>query len=175
MPCELHIFVLSVNFCWWAGDCGRVQSHCDAWSENAEGVGSRRLTFCQTASTKTRRRFICSHCLNRWWIGGSQHSVSLYCRFYFDRVFTAFTVCAFRALTLLVGRQEEHPACKNWVMKCWCGCLSGARCRLFAYGPADVTASQNQSSVASFKSRLVVPFWYRLTQVLLEKRPWNGW
>jgi len=28
-------------------------------------------------------------------------------------------------------------------MKCWCGCLSRARCRLFAYGPADATVSQN--------------------------------
>ena len=51
--------------------------------------------------------------------------------------------CAFSASTLLVGRQEEHPACKNWVMRCWCGYLSAARCRLFAYGPADATASQN--------------------------------
>jgi len=24
------------------------------------------------------------------------------------------------------------------------------------------------------KSRLVLPFWYRLTQVVLEKRPLNG-
>jgi len=46
-------------------------------------------------------------------------------------------------LTLLVGRQEEHLACDNWVVRCWCGCLSGVRCRLCAYGPADVTASQN--------------------------------
>jgi len=44
---------------------------------------------------------------------------------------------AFSALTLLVGRQEGHPACKNRVVGCWCGYLSGARCRL-AYGPADV-------------------------------------
>ena len=36
---------------------------------------------------------------------------------------------AFSALTLLVGRQEGHPACKNGVVGCWCGCLSGARCR----------------------------------------------
>ena len=28
-------------------------------------------------------------------------------------------------------------------MRCWCGYLSGARCRLFAYGPAVATASQN--------------------------------
>ena len=62
-------------------------------------------------------------------------------------VFTTKHFChcwiAFSALTLLVGRQEEHPACKNWVMRCWCDCLSGARCRLFAYGPSDATASRN--------------------------------
>jgi len=44
------------------------------------------------------------------------------------------------ALTLLVGRQEGHPACKKpsggvlaW-LSLW------ARCR-FAYGPADTTAT----------------------------------
>jgi len=43
---------------------------------------------------------------------------------------------AFGALTLLVGRQEGHPACKkNCMVRCWCGyLLSGAMCRL-AYGP----------------------------------------
>ena len=32
--------------------------------------------------------------------------------------------------------------CKNLLMGCWCGYLSGPRCRLFAYGPglADATA-----------------------------------
>jgi len=30
------------------------------------------------------------------------------------------------------------------------------------------------SSLASFKSRLVFPFWYQLTQVILEKRPLHG-
>jgi len=48
--------------------------------------------------------------------------------------------CAFSALTLLVGRQEGHPACKKRVVGCWRGCLSGARCSL-AYGPADATAT----------------------------------
>jgi len=46
---------------------------------------------------------------------------------------------AFSALTLLVGQQEGHPACK----KLSCGVLawlSGARCRL-AYGQADATAT----------------------------------
>jgi len=51
---------------------------------------------------------------------------------------------AFSALTLLVGHQEEHPVCKNWVMRCWCG--------------------------ASFKSRPVLPFWYQLTGKEATKR-----
>ena len=34
--------------------------------------------------------------------------------------------------------------------------------------------SNSPSSLASFKSRLVLPFWYQLTQVVLEKRPLNG-
>ena len=37
------------------------------------------------------------------------------------------TLRAFSALTLLVGRQEGHPACKT-VVGCWHGYLSGARC-----------------------------------------------
>ena len=51
-----------------------------------------------------------------------------------------YWACAFSALTLLVGRQEGHPACKNWVVGCWHGYLSGARCRL-AYCPADAIAT----------------------------------
>ena len=74
---------------------------------------------------------------------------------------------AFSALTLLVGRQEGHPACKKlsggvlawlsvWseVQTCiwpsWCHCHS--------------------LSLASVKSRLVLPFWYWLTWVVPEKR-----
>jgi len=49
---------------------------------------------------------------------------------------------AFSALTLLVGWQEGHPACKKTE---WWGAgmviyLSGAQCRL-AYGSADATAT----------------------------------
>ena len=46
----------------------------------------------------------------------------------------------FSALTLLVGWQEGHPACKKRVVGYWHGYLSGAICRL-AYGPADATAT----------------------------------
>jgi len=80
---------------------------------------------------------------------------------------------AFSALTLLVGRQEGHPACKlsggvlAWlsvwselqtcIWPSWCHCHS--------------------LSLASVKSRLVLPFWYRLTRVVRlvpEKGPLNG-
>ena len=46
---------------------------------------------------------------------------------------------AFSALTLFVGRQEGHPACKKLSggMLAW---LPGLRCRL-AYGLADATAT----------------------------------
>ena len=78
---------------------------------------------------------------------------------------------AFSALTLLVGRQEGHPACKKlrggvlvwlsvwsevqtYIWPSWCHCHS--------------------LSLASVKSRLVLPFWYRLTRVVPDKGPLNG-
>jgi len=59
-----------------------------------------------------------------------------------ESIFCRLHVCveAFSSLTLLVGRQEGHPACKKLSVGCWRGYLSGARCRL-AYGPADATAT----------------------------------
>ena len=39
-----------------------------------------------------------------------------------------------------LGSRKGIWPVKNRVVGCWCGCLSGARCRL-AYGPADATAT----------------------------------
>ena len=68
---------------------------------------------------------------------------------------------AFSALTLLVWHQEE-------VMRYRCSYLSEAKCILFANDPTD----------AILKPRHILPHlnpdWYRLTQVVLEKRPLNG-
>ena len=76
------------------------------------------------------------------------------------------SLLAFSALTLLVGRQKGHPACKKLSggMLAW---LSGMRCRL-AYSPADATAAhylllRKSRLVLTF---LVLPFWYLLTQVV---------
>ena len=53
----------------------------------------------------------------------------------------------------------------------WHGYLSAVKCKWFAYGPADATATP--SSLASLKSRLLQPFWLRITQFVLKKRPLN--
>jgi len=77
----------------------------------------------------------------------------------------------FNALMLLVGWQEGHQACKKlsggvlawlsvWselqtcIWSSWCHCHS--------------------LSLATVESRLVLPFWYRLTWVVPEKGPLNG-
>jgi len=57
-----------------------------------------------------------------------------------------------------VGWASERASglLKNWVMRCWCGYLSEARCKWSAYGPADATATP--SSLASLKFRMVFTF-----------------
>ena len=79
--------------------------------------------------------------------------------------------CAFSALMLLVRQQEGHPACKKlsggvlawlsvwsevqtYICPSWCHCHS--------------------LSLASVKSRLVLPFWYRLTWVVPDIGLLNG-
>jgi len=70
---------------------------------------------------------------------------------------------AFSALTLLVGRQEERPACKKLSdeVLVWLSVWSKVHLK-------------TPSSLASFKSRLVLPFWRCLTQAVLEKRLFGG-
>ena len=79
--------------------------------------------------------------------------------------------CAFSALTLLVGRQEEHPACKKQSggVLAWLSVWSEVQTCIWPSG-----CHCHSLSLAPVKSRLVLPFWYRLTQVVLEKRPLNG-
>ena len=76
----------------------------------------------------------------------------------------------FSVLTLLVGRQEGHPACKKlsggvlawlsvWSEMQTCIWPSWYHCHLLY--------------LASVKSRLVLPFWYWLTWVVPDKWPLN--
>ena len=75
----------------------------------------------------------------------------------------------FSALTLLVGRQGEHPACEHCMMRCWCGCVSGARCRLFAYGPADATAIPKNPVISTNLN----PDWCYLSGTGLHRLSWK--
>ena len=100
----------------------------------------------------------------------SHYSVLALCIIFLFCSFVDNLCSAFSASTLLVGRQEGHPACKTlssgvlawlsvWsemqtcIWPSWCHCHS--------------------LSLASVKSRLVLPFWYRLTRVDPEKEPLN--
>jgi len=77
---------------------------------------------------------------------------------------------SFSALTLLVGWQEGHPACKKL--------SGGVRAWLSVWSELQTCIRPSWFhchllSLASVKSRLVLPFWYRLTRVVLEKGPLN--
>jgi len=89
------------------------------------------------------------------------------CKFIAESVSTD----AFNALTLLVGRQEGHPTCKK--TEWW-----GAGMVICLVRGADLLMAQmmplHSLSLASVKSRLVLPFWYWLTWVVPEKGPLNG-
>jgi len=87
-----------------------------------------------------------------WLVGKVFRYLSILCLLLHQKQF------AFSALTLMVGRQEGHPACKNlssgvlawlsawsdvqtWICPSWCHCHS--------------------LSLASVKCRLILPFLYR--------------
>ena len=78
---------------------------------------------------------------------------------------------AFSALTLLVGQQEGHPACKQLSggLLAWLSVWSEVQTCIWPSG-----CHCHSLSLASVKSRMVLPFWYRLTQVVPDKGPLNG-
>jgi len=85
------------------------------------------------------------------------------------KLFALLLLCllCFDAVGCAAGRASSLQ--KNWVVGCWCGYLFGSRCR-FAHGPADAIVTVSCSS----KSRLVLPFWWRLTRIVPYKGPLNG-
>ena len=79
-------------------------------------------------------------------------------------------LCAFSALTLLVGWQEGHPACKKLSggVLAWLSVWSEVQTCIW---PSWCHCHCHSLSLASVKSRLVFPFWYRLTRVVPEEGP----
>ena len=97
-----------------------------------------------------------------WWLINRSHT-HLYS---ISRAENAFLRSfAFSALTLLVGRQEGHQACKNWVVLVWLPVCSEVQTCIW---PSWCYC--HSLSLASAKSRLVLPFWYWLTRVVPEKK-----
>jgi len=74
---------------------------------------------------------------------------------------------AFSALTMLIGRPEEHSAYKN--LRDECGYLSEVRCRLFAYGPADATAIPKPHQLLPHLN----PDWFYLSGTGLPRLSWK--
>ena len=82
-----------------------------------------------------------------------------------------FSKFPFSTLTLLVWQQEGHPPCtklSGWV-QAWLSVWSKVQTCIW-----PSWCHCHSLSLASVKSRLVLPFWYRLTQVVLDKGPLNG-
>jgi len=71
----------------------------------------------------------------------------------------------------LVGRQDGHPACKK-LSGCVQALLSDCSEVQTCIWPSGCHC--HSLSLASVKSRLVLPFWYRLTWVVPDKWPLNG-
>jgi len=71
----------------------------------------------------------------------------------------------------LGGRKGIRPV-KNWVIRCWHAWLSVWSEMQTCIWPSWCHC--HSLSLASVKSRLMLPFWYRLTRLVLEKGPLNG-
>ena len=78
---------------------------------------------------------------------------------------------AISALTLLVWGQKGHPACKKQSggVSVWLSVWSEVQTCIW---PSFCHC--HSLSLASLKSRLVLPFWYQLIWVVPEKGPLNG-
>jgi len=70
-----------------------------------------------------------------------------------------WNACAFNALTLFVGRQEGHPACKKLSggMLAWLCLGQGADLHMAQLMPLPLTVC------CSSQSRLVLPSWFYLS------------
>ena len=78
-----------------------------------------------------------------------------------------FCLRCFDAVGWAAGRASGLQ--KNWALGCWCGCLSGARCREYADLHMPNWCHWHSLCLASVKSRSVLPFWCQLTWVVPEK------
>ena len=86
-------------------------------------------------------------------------------------IYNNYLVRAFSALMLLIGWQEGHPACKKLSggVLAWLSIWSELQTCIW-----PGLCHCHSLSLASVKSRLVLPFWYWLIRVVPDKWPLNG-
>ena len=86
-------------------------------------------------------------------------------------LFFILRVWTFSALTLLVGWQEGHPACKklSGEVRAWLSIWSDVQTCIW-----PSWCHRHSLSLASVKSRLVLPFWHWLTSVVLDRGSLKG-
>jgi len=99
-----------------------------------------------------------AHCIQHAWI----MLKSLVSHFYAKMHLTCTIL---RNTSRLLGGRKGIRPLKNWAVGCWHGYLSGAWC--WRIWPSWCHC--HSLSLAPVKSRLVLPFWYWLTQVVLDK------
>jgi len=104
--------------------------------------------------------------LGKWMLSGAATRSSLS----FWNFLTDVTLPSVLWYCWLGIRKSIQPA-KNLLMKCWCGYLFWSEVQILCMWSSWCHCTP--SSLASLKSRMVLPFWCWLTQIVLEKRPLN--
>ena len=96
---------------------------------------------------------------------------SSYCNKLRDFDLWCLIYCAFSALMVLAGWQEGHLVCKKLSggVLAWLSVWSKVQTCIWPSG-----FHCHSLFLASVKSRLILPFWCRLTRVLPDKGPLNG-
>ena len=95
----------------------------------------------------------------RWWLS---HQRQIFCWLVEGELPSVLWRC-------WLGGRKGIRSVKNWVVVCWRGYLErGADLHMAQLMPRPLTVS------CFSKIQIGLPFWYRLTRVVLEKEPLNG-
>jgi len=107
------------------------------------------------------------HVSSRSGVGMFANCYTFYLYLYLLHLYYLYSsVCVFSALKLVVGWQEGHLACKKWVVGCWHGYLSGARCRFHMLSWCHCHSLSLAPVNPDWFYLLVLPFSYQLTRVV---------
>ena len=138
-------FLTHCRISWWQSLCQKpawsvhpFQKNSDLWkTDGHQGIAYTALAQCCCVGQNQWRISVTATCL---WTDQSQPvdmtgSVNCkICRRIYAMLPSLLWCC-------WLGDRKGIQPVKNWVVGCWCGYVSGSRCR-FAHGPADATATK---------------------------------